>query len=67
MRNATLLSGLLYLLACACATPTPPQGGPRDTEAPKLVLQQSTPNGQVNFIVRPIEIAFDEWVQLEEV
>jgi hypothetical protein len=67
MRNPTLFSCLIYLLACACATPTPPQGGPRDTEAPKPDPQQSTPNEQVNFVRQPIEIAFDEWIQLEDV
>ena len=67
MRNPTLFTWLLYLLVAACATPTPPLGGPRDTVPPQLDSLQSTANEQVNFTIQPIELAFDEWVQLEDV
>jgi len=67
MRNPTLFIWLLYLLVASCATPTPPLGGPRDTAPPQLDSLQSTANEQVNFTIQPIELAFDEWVQLEDV
>ena len=67
MRNPTLLAWFLYLMAAACATPTPPLGGPRDTTPPRLDSLRSTVNGQVDFIPQPIELAFDEWIQLEDV
>ena len=61
---------LLFLLAQTvglqrCATPTPPNGGPRDTLGPVLVLESSTPNFQTNFRPDRIELTFDEWVELD--
>ncbi len=66
MRNPTLYVLFLSLMVAACATPTPPLGGPRDTTPPQLDTLRSTANEQVNFVVQPIELAFDEWVQLED-
>ena len=66
MRNPTIFVLLLSLIAAACATPTPPLGGPRDTSPPQLDTLRSTANEQVNFVLQPIELAFDEWIQLED-
>ena len=48
-----------------CATPSPPNGGPRDTIGPVLILEESTPNFQTNFRPEQIELTFDEWVALD--
>lgn len=58
-------AALLWLL-WGCATPTAPEGGPRDTMPPRIDTVQSTPNEQVNFVKQPIVLTFDEWVQLED-
>lgn len=58
-----LLAALLY----RCATPTAPQGGPRDETPPGIVAEESTPNLQTNFEKQTIELTFDEWVTLEKV
>ena len=47
-----------------CANPFPPSGGERDSIPPMLVLEESTPNLQVNFRPEQIELTFDEWVVL---
>ncbi|MEM7572490.1 MAG: Ig-like domain-containing protein [Bacteroidota bacterium] len=47
-----------------CANPFPPTGGERDSIPPMLVLEESTPNLQVNFRPEQIELTFDEWVVL---
>lgn len=57
------LAALLY----RCATPTAPQGGPRDETPPGIVAEESTPNFQTNFEKQTIELTFDEWVTLENV
>lgn len=64
------LSRLFYFLGfifavTACATPSPPPGGPRDKQPPQIDLEQSTPNEQTNFSETSFEITFDEWVQLD--
>lgn len=58
-----VLGWLLY----SCATPTAPQGGPRDESPPQVVEEESTPNLQTNFEKQTIELTFDEWVTLEQV
>lgn len=58
--------GLIYILH-SCATPTAPQGGPRDEAPPQVVEEESTPNLQTNFEKQTIELTFDEWVILEKV
>ncbi|WP_170110357.1 Ig-like domain-containing protein [Flavilitoribacter nigricans] len=60
------ISGLIWLLH-SCATPTAPQGGPRDETPPQIVEEESTPNLQTNFEKQTIELTFDEWVTLEQV
>ncbi|HMQ47190.1 MAG TPA: Ig-like domain-containing protein [Saprospiraceae bacterium] len=57
---------LLGVLAFACATPLPPEGGALDETPPRLVEEASTPNFQTNFQKQVIELTFDEWVQLQD-
>lgn len=54
-------------LAVGCATPTTPDGGPRDNQPPRIDTARSTPNLQTNFEKQPIELTFDEWVTLNDV
>jgi hypothetical protein len=58
--NALFL-GLMVL--SGCAVQQRPQGGPRDTAAPKLLL--ATPADQTkNFTGKKIELEFDEYFKL---
>ena len=52
----------LFLL-CACASLQTPQGGPRDLEPPK-VLMENPKNLSKNFSGNKIEITFDEYFKL---
>ena len=56
----------LCLAIASCATITPPEGGPKDTVPPLIDTTRTTPSGQVNFAKQPIEIAFQEWIVLED-
>lgn len=58
---------VLLLVLHACANPITPDGGPRDTQPPRVDTTLSTPNFQVNFEKQPIELTFDEWVTLSDV
>ena len=54
-----------FLVLCACARQTTPNGGPQDKELPKLL--HSTPdNNEKNFKGKTIELTFDEAVKLKE-
>ncbi|MBK8880766.1 MAG: Ig-like domain-containing protein [Haliscomenobacter sp.] len=44
----------------------PLEGGPKDTVPPLIDTARTTPSGQVNFAKQPIEIAFQEWIVLED-
>ncbi|MEY3050353.1 MAG: hypothetical protein RLY31_138 [Bacteroidota bacterium] len=57
---------LLLLLLLGCANPIPPDGGPRDTVPPQVDTAASTPNFQTRFVLQPIVLAFDEWVELKD-
>lgn len=58
---------LLVWILHSCATPTAPQGGPRDETPPQIIVEESTPNLQTNFEKQTIELTFDEWVTLENI
>ncbi|MCB0643219.1 MAG: hypothetical protein KDC44_16335, partial [Phaeodactylibacter sp.] len=75
-RNKILLLPFLLLLAAialevsllsGCAQIVAPTGGPRDTIPPQLDSAESTPNLQTNFQKQPIELKFEEFVQLTNV
>ena len=50
------------LLLAGCASQRPPEGGPRDTEAP-FVVATSPENGTIRFGEREISFTFNEYVQ----
>ena len=52
-------------LICACASLQTPQGGPRDLEPPK-VLMENPKNLSKNFNGNKIEITFDEYFKNDE-
>ncbi len=57
----------LGLAAWGCANTIAPQGGPQDETPPQLDTAASTPNYQTRFEKQPIDLVFDEWVQLEDI
>lgn len=74
MRKASFLSFLVLVAIAAfwtsfptgCANIIPPSGGPRDTLPPRLV--SATPrDSTLNFTGNRITLAFDEFVDLQEV
>lgn len=70
IRFLTLLLFIVVFLAQLftlqhCATPTSPNGGPRDTLGPILIVEETTPNFQTNFRPEEIVLTFDEWVELD--
>ena len=63
-----LLSFMLFTsLFLACANPIPPAGGDRDETPPQIDTAGSTPNYQTNFSKQPIEVTFDEWIELNDI
>ncbi|MCC7246202.1 MAG: Ig-like domain-containing protein [Saprospiraceae bacterium] len=54
------------MLLWHCARVGQPQGGPKDTTPPRLDTLRSTPNYQVNFNARSLELYFDEWLKLSD-
>lgn len=57
----------MCLLALSqCANPLAPTGGPRDEDPPRVIQEESTPNGQVRFRPEAIELTFDEWVKVQD-
>ncbi|MDV7402328.1 hypothetical protein RZS08_63490, partial [Arthrospira platensis SPKY1] len=60
-------AALLVFIAVACANPLPPEGGAQDLMPPQLVEERSTPSLQTNFVKQPIELTFDEWVEVQDV
>jgi len=49
-----------------CAKIVAPTGGIKDTIAPKVVIEKSTPNLSTNFKPQKIILTFDEWIQLNK-
>lgn len=60
-----LLSIICYSL-WQCANPGRPEGGPRDETPPLLVPEKSSRNYQINYEKAPIELAFNEWVEIRD-
>ncbi len=58
---------LLVIGMIQCANPIPLTGGEKDETPPGLDSTRTTPNMQTNFEKQTIELAFDEWVQLNDV
>ena len=55
---------LICLLFGACANPVSPPGGTKDTEPPKIVLQQPA-SGAVRYQGNRIEFVFDEYINFQ--
>lgn len=53
------------MLLWSCASTGRPSGGPKDTTAPSLVEEESSPNYSVNYTPQKIELVFDEWIELK--
>lgn len=56
---------LLALLLSACARQGFPEGGPRDTEPPRIV-EETPPNGSLHFAAGSFFVGFDEYVNLQD-
>jgi uncharacterized protein (DUF2141 family) len=53
----------IICIFCGCAAMQPPQGGPRDTQPPKVVKMEPK-NLSVNFTAKKITMEFDEYIKL---
>ncbi len=60
-----ILVSVLSLLVWSCASTGRPSGGPKDTTAPSLVVEESSPNFSTNYTPQKIELVFDEWIELK--
>ncbi len=65
--NTFFLTLLIYLTFIGCANQGQLTGGKKDTTPPALDSLKSTPNYQTNFKKQTITLAFDEWLQLNDV
>ena len=66
-KYASYLWLVSLLLVAGCANIVPPLGGPKDEIPPGIDSLRSTPDFQTNFTPARIELAFDEWIKLEDV
>ncbi|MBV6654520.1 MAG: Ig-like domain-containing protein, partial [Mameliella sp.] len=70
MRLIILFRHLLLVLSCFmlwhCANPGRPEGGPRDETPPVLIPEKSSQNYQINYEKAPIELTFNEWVEIRD-
>jgi len=58
---------LIGLALCfACANRLNPSGGPRDEDPPEVIAEGSTQNFQTHFNQPEIELALNEWVELND-
>lgn len=56
---------MFLCLLLACATPSSPEGGPRDTTPPSLLIEESSASLQTNVESRFWYFEFDEFVKLD--
>ena len=61
-----ILASLLTQLWIACGNQVPLTGGPRDESPPVLDTLESTRNNQIRFEKQPINLTFDEFVNLRD-
>ena len=74
MQNRTYQTLIIFLwssfflgLVFSCAEPSAPEGGPQDTQPPRIHSKKySTPNPSTNFKDNQIILTFDEWVKLQD-
>jgi hypothetical protein len=60
-----ILVSVLSILIWSCASTGRPNGGPKDTTAPSLVVEESSPNFSTKYTPQKIELVFDEWIELK--
>ncbi len=65
--NLYLLLSIAFIqLLGSCAEPRMPEGGPRDSQAPRISKKKySTPDGMTNFDYKEVILTFDEWVKIQ--
>jgi hypothetical protein len=65
VKNCNKLYLIFFALGMwSCAQITTPQGGPKDSEPPKLVQKDSDKNYQTNFTSKKITLTFNEWIKI---
>lgn len=57
---------LIVFFAGACASIQPPEGGKDDITPPSLIVEESTPNEQLQYRPEVITLQFDEWIELKD-
>ena len=63
-KNIFIAIILTILTMASCAQFSNPQGGPRDEDPPILIEALSEQNYQTSFVKKPIDLEFNEWIQL---
>jgi hypothetical protein len=63
--SISLITIVLALWAQSCANIVSLEGGDKDSTPPKLDSLRSTRNFQTQFIKKPIELTFNEWIKLD--
>ena len=67
--HKTLFNSLLWialiLFAGSCANPIAPEGGAKDLTPPKIDSTRSSTTATKNFVKKPIQFRFNEWVVME--
>jgi 5-hydroxyisourate hydrolase-like protein (transthyretin family) len=63
-KNIFIAIILTILIMASCAQFSNPQGGPRDEDPPILIEALSEQNYQTSFVKKPIDLEFNEWIQL---
>ncbi len=69
-KHFLIKNSILCIVICllqSCANIVAPTGGSKDTTPPRVVEAKSTKNFQTNFKKQRIELAFDEWIRLDDV
>lgn len=56
---------VILLVSVSCANIKEFKGGPVDKQAPRVIINKSSPNNQLHYYPRSIELSFDEWVSLQ--
>lgn len=64
MRVWLVIASAALLILGSCAQIVSPTGGPKDSQPPKVKAERPA-NGSVHFTAKGFEIAFDEFIQLD--
>ncbi len=66
MKTRNIFFPGIVLLLAACARPVAPEGGPKDSQPPRIDTLRSSRNYSTRFNPRKIDLSFDEWVVLKD-